>query len=529
MSNFFHITQLKIAQNKSIAKVDDFYSMRIVLVLFFLFCLFFSSHAGDSIAVHTRYEANTRSALSFFDVAYANPAEIFFKYPHSLTSVASGFSYLKQDTAVILQNGNAESLFAIDVNSYTRRNDKTTLWGRANYDTGMKRNLLYNETSDYTLLYPYVMGDSVGGDLNTSAYYFEGGLARQAGQIVCGVEAHFRAVIEYRDVDPRPKNLVNELVICPGAVFLLKKGYKIGLAFKIGRYKQTNDLNFFSELGVPNVYHFTGLGTDYYRFRGSHYSAYYKGNITGGTLSFSTETNNGFVAVADYTRFDYEKVLSSLNELPMANLKRHSLKCEVGYLNPNDRKNMGIKATLEYSKTTGTENIFGTSTGIAYQHIASLESLFKDEASLILSGLLESNKSKRLSWHLTPQVGFVHFNEEYLSVNKIETTNFLMICESGISGISERFSWSLKGSVEKLYTLNSSFEYNKETYPMFFNATYHNYVLDKGNHTRISIVPEIGFSYNPAFSLNIKIEWEHNWYENSVKSDCVNLRVGVLF
>ena len=48
------------------------------------------------------------------------------------------------------------------------------------------------------------MGDSVGGDLRTEQYRFQGGYAGRAGRIVWGAEAAYRATLAYRQVDPRP-------------------------------------------------------------------------------------------------------------------------------------------------------------------------------------------------------------------------------------------------------------------------------------------------------------------------------------
>ena len=149
---------------------------------------------------------------------------------------------------------------------------------------GVKRNVVWNETSDYDWVYPYVLGDSVGGDLRCEEYYFAGGYAREYGRVTWGGTLDYRAAVEFRNIDPRPKNVVGELNASLGISLRTKTHYGIGMSAFATKYKQSNEIKFYSELGQSKVYHFTGMGMDYARFSGNNNSAYYKGKSFGGNI-----------------------------------------------------------------------------------------------------------------------------------------------------------------------------------------------------------------------------------------------------
>lgn len=151
------------------------------------------------------------------------------------------------------------------------------IWGEAGYDFGQRRNVMLNESSDYQTVYPYVTADLVGGDLHEENYRFSGGFAHTLkGGVTLGAFAGYNALLAYRTVDPRPRNLTSDLDFAAGM-----RWRWLGMALKAGKYKQTNVVKFYNETFQPTVYHATGLGTDYFRFRGSNTNTYYNGRNFG--------------------------------------------------------------------------------------------------------------------------------------------------------------------------------------------------------------------------------------------------------
>lgn len=218
---------------------------------------------------------------------FQNPAMQSFHYQHSLNTLNVGYDYRHATTPKRLERGDGHRQAFVDVDAYLHKG-KATLWGNAYYVNGSTRNVLYNETTDLELLYPYLMADSVGGKTSQEYYYFMGGFSYPLGKKwTIGAEGEYTARMEYRTRDPRPKNLTGDLRAKVGVSYLLSGLHSIGAAVTARKYKQTNELKLYNEVSVPTIYHLTGLGNDYYRFRGVNTSTYYKGYGVGGMLTYS--------------------------------------------------------------------------------------------------------------------------------------------------------------------------------------------------------------------------------------------------
>ena len=155
-------------------------------------------------------------------------------------------------------------------------------------------------------------------------YRFSGGFAHTLkGGVTLGAFAGYNALLAYRTVDPRPRNLTSDLDFAAGM-----RWRWLGMALKAGKYKQTNVVKFYNETFQPTVYHATGLGTDYFRFRGSNTNTYYNGRNFGiqadAASALGKITDAGIHVAYDY--FGFDKIISSLNELPMRR-RRAPLQC----------------------------------------------------------------------------------------------------------------------------------------------------------------------------------------------------------
>ena len=164
----------------------------------------------DSVPVLERVDEYRTLRAGFHRLPYANPAMQWRRHARSLTEVEAGADLHRESRPAVMQQGDGHRLATVDVQSFANR-PEGSLWGEAGYRNGTYTNLKWNETSDYDLLHPYVMGDSVGGDLRTEQYRFQGGYAGRAGRIVWGAEAAYRATLAYRQVDPRPHNIAARL------------------------------------------------------------------------------------------------------------------------------------------------------------------------------------------------------------------------------------------------------------------------------------------------------------------------------
>lgn len=217
---------------------------RNLLILCFIFS-WCPLQAGDTLAAATvRVRERLSPAENFNGAAYRNPAVMQQAFRSSLSALQLGGALRNAGQAVVSQLGAGMQEFRFDASSYIRLDEKSRAWGNAWYRKGRREEVKWNETSDFMLVYPYVMADTIGGDLFFEEYFFAGGYSRKSGRVGWGVYLDYRALNEYRKADPRPKNTVSDLKVSAGAVMEAGERYAAGAALYGGRYKQDNQIDF---------------------------------------------------------------------------------------------------------------------------------------------------------------------------------------------------------------------------------------------------------------------------------------------
>lgn len=368
--------------------------------------------SASSLGIQERMWRYTSCFRRFADDVYTNPAAQFHRYDFSLSSASVRGEYNKESEPLYYEEGDGYDTFSFDADAYIRRNS-FVLWGDAAYNNSRLRNVCWNETSDSRLLYPYLSADSVGGDLNKENYSFSGGYAGSAGRFAWGARLSYIATVAYRGVDPRPKNITSHLSLYLGGAYLYGQ-YGIGLFLAGEKYKQTNDIDFYSELGSSKVYHRTGMGMHYVRFAGNNCESYYNGYRWRAGIELHPIDGSGWYTWGEFGRFSFEKILSSLNELPMAAVTEYQGVAGVGYKRRIDTTaSWGILVDGCYIDRRGTENIFGDASGNIYPQIASMQPYRNRMMSVSLSGYYEGGALSRLSYAVQPRMSSFSLTTTY--------------------------------------------------------------------------------------------------------------------
>lgn len=300
---------------------------------------------------------------------WKNPAVNQWRMSAGITRVGAGYSNRSEKSGDCDPRfGSGDAFWSAGADTYTKYRS-STLWGSARYTNGKTEGMLWNETADYDIVYPYVLADSVGGDMKREVYAFAGGYADRRGRWAWGAEMSYRATLEYRDVDPRPKNVVGCLDIAVGGAFNLARDYYAGISFNFRKYKQDNDIDFKSEMGNDKIFHLTGMGTDYHRFAGTGHDTYYDGYRYGLTADFAPASGSGAFASVDISRFTFDNILSEYNKLPMASAWHNSIGVRAGWLNRPAHSYWGVAMSVTAYRRHGTENIFGDPAGGIYPQV----------------------------------------------------------------------------------------------------------------------------------------------------------------
>lgn len=502
------------------------------LMLMSLLCGVFYTAQGQTVLERSLVNSSAVEN-EVFSLVYDNPAMKFQWHAATLTELYVGGEYQKEDLPTLVQEGDGLRFGTVNVSSYIC-NKKNRLWGQAYYKNGERLGRCWNETSDYKLLYPYVMGDTIGGNLKSEQYFFAGGYARNIGKYLIGIEGSYKAMIEYRNADPRPKNLTGDLNARLGAARYLGKKFLLGMGVYARKYKQTNDLVFYDELGVPNIFHFTGLGTDYYRFRGAKGESFYKGHAFGGSIDLLPATNAGVSAAIHYDNFQFDKVISTLNELPMASVKEDYMRGEIAWKKQKiDGWQWGTKGIIGYTRRVGTENLFGASTGNIYPLVSSQKKYMNEIYKGEISGVLEYTSVKGLRAAFLPQLGYIDIHTSYnapyrkMQVGMIQPGfRFRMAYPyhkwlfSGETGVE--FRCNVSSSLDIAQGVREGEEYLN-------HPTLSNYEALKVNKTGGHIQLRANYSWNKKYGLYLAAQYHYQKDRRSSESQYVNGQIGFMF
>lgn len=296
----------------------------------------------------------------------ANPALSPLRQPVSLSHVSAGFARAGMDAAVDYAVGKGAGYGFFDAATYMKLG-RSTVAAHASYRNGRRFGSRFCEVSDPQLVYPYYTADALGGDFRAEEYTFGGSYASDFGRgWIFGGRLGYRAMLEYRRVDPRPRNVVGRLSAAVGFGRRLGR-YRLAVGADAFRYTQTGSITFVSELGEIPVYHLTGLGHHYARFAGTGRSAYFSGWNRGASLALMPE-RRGAVAAVSFGRFTFDKILRDIDNLPLNTLRRDTWQASAGWFDSV----MSVSAYVTHVARRGCENIFGEPQGNIYPELFSL-------------------------------------------------------------------------------------------------------------------------------------------------------------
>jgi hypothetical protein len=483
----------------------------------------------DSSSVLRRINAKQALLNGFFPLIFANPALKPFQYDSKLTSIRFETQHERETEAITIHNGDGQQFNLLDVDSYIPL-DNSTLWGDASYSNGKRFHVKFNETSDPDILYPYLAGDTTGGNLQSEVYRFSGGYARFYDRFSWGIQAAFRASQEYRAVDPRPGNIASDLDLALGGSFRIVPSYAIALALHLRKYKQKNEIEFYNELGDVKVYHYTGLGTDYFRFRTKADKLYYNGNAAGASLYLFPQRSQGFVAALKYNRFNFGKVISPLNELNLTDMKEQTLEWETGYRKTASSHAAAFKIDGYFLRRAGWENIFGDEASNNYPFLISLEQYRRKIVRLRAVALYE-HYAGSLRWAVQPLAGYETETEKYTyPARKISRTHFTPELRIAFAKSLNKISFSADAVLKHYFPVNNTLALDGTVGENFSAPVLsRNHELLAGKRTALSLDGRINYAFRQDYALFAALLWQRGQYVDNIKTDYISICCGINF
>ena len=337
--------------------------------------------------------------------ALRNPAVHGDAYQRAFSQLALGIDLQRQSVAFTPQKGSGYTLPYLKVDTYHRLNNRSTVWGGASYTTGKQHRVRWNSTSDYDLLQPYVLADTLGGDTRRERYAISGGYATAIKRWTLGAEMLVRAEQEYRGRDPRMRGIVTDLTLRLGGVYRLGR-YCLDAGIEADIYKQTNSVAFYREEGVIPEYQMTGLGTEYNRFSGDKRSLYYDGGGVAVLLHAAPAMGSGLWADVTLEQHRYHRKLAEYNSMPLTDLYNEHVEANLGWKRDS---RLAAWAHVDYTRRTGNEHVGGMSNARYFPVIACL-TMYKSHAVDACVSALYGKKG----WNVVMAAGYISQNEQYV-------------------------------------------------------------------------------------------------------------------
>ena len=371
--------------------------------------------SGSDGPIIDRIDDSTSPATQLGSYTFdANPAAEAYRHPYTLSSINISADYLRQSKPATVQEGDGHMTGAFTAGSYMRLRRNTVVWGAAEFQTGQFRNIRWNNSSDYSRISPYVIGDSVGGDVQSRRYSFNGGYAGTAGRWSWGAKASYRASIDYRNRDPRVKIIVSDLNIDLGGTYKISNLYAIGLSGGVNIYVQESDLKFYNPINTIQTYAMTGIGTTYTRFSGnSTESTAYSGIGYRAAMQLFSIKDTGLKLTVDYNYARIDQILRDFNNLTLCYTDNHRLSGQASYVaRLSGSMTIGARLNAMWQRRLGTENLFGTAVNNTYERISSRTYYYNDIVASALEFPIQLHLSR---WQIiaTPKFGFDYNRESY--------------------------------------------------------------------------------------------------------------------
>ncbi|WP_079241412.1 DUF6850 family outer membrane beta-barrel protein [Chryseobacterium indologenes] len=323
------------------------------------------------------------------------------------------------------QKGKGINLWGAEVYSLQKLDDKTSVWGNASYTQGKNKHMVWNENSDYDLIYPYVAADSVGGDMKFENYSFSGGYSRKIDTYTLGITGSYQATLSYRDIDPRPKNTAAHFSLAMGADKLILEKFRVGAYVHAEKYTQKHYLSFVSNQGYPMIYNMSGLGNYNELLSGKLRQAYYEGWSYGGGLQIFEADNRNWYLNIGLKKFNLDKLLTEYADLNASKIDEQQFTFSAGKFFDSEKTVWGISAEGSSTERKGTENLFMNENSRNYIQIGSVEKYNHKINTIIFKGLIQVGNEKAKS-SLLPFFGWVQEKEKYSSpLSRIELSKLM--------------------------------------------------------------------------------------------------------
>lgn len=328
-------------------------------------------------------------------------------------------SYYNQPDMGLVWDGKRGEFTQVHIKGMHRTPDNSFWRGEAGYKRGTRFDTQWSNTAESELFYPYLVGDSIGGNYKSETYWLGGGYAKRFKRSTLAGDFSYNGSVHWRNSDPRPKNTNAELTLKLG--YLYESSFGIfGLNAGYTNYKQQLHITIEEDYRKDKFYLMLGMGLYDRRYSTleSSYSRYYRGNAWQIGTSYYQSENAGFFLTANFAKSSFQVEESDFRISAKAHT--NSVNLLAGY-----RQQKNGHFTLDYfggiilDKRAGTENAYknevsNDQTGATVPVLISSSSPFSlTQGFYFIQSRLSNQRNKQMFRQLALCVGMEKEEERY--------------------------------------------------------------------------------------------------------------------
>lgn len=464
-----------------------------------------------------------------------NSPLLFFSQPENKTLLSFG-TFIRRDKGetFVSERGSKDTEGNFHVHSgYHKKNGYS--WGSASYSFRKTAEVRFNESNDFDLVAPYVMGDTARAiPLQQHFYTFRAGNVQRLSNWLLSVSANYRASFAFRIQDPRPGNLSTLLEGKLGVGYIWDP-YALSLTLGMGRYKQNNHVAFLSDVGSSKEYHFTGLGSDYYRFRGGNTNLFYNGKSysVGIGLTPSNSPRKGFFFHGDWSLFTTNRIIRTLNNLPLTVLHNHDFQGSLGYLDCKNKSQWGAELFTRGRRSLGEVNIFGSSVAGLYPQIYTEHSYYRLELDYGTRFFIRNSslEPKGFLWGTSLSLMGRMFRETHLPQAQAKRDHFVISLAPFVyyrKGIWDCFAAPYAEVALRLGSPTLSLAKQVDPIEEYQQLLNKNFAIASGTQTRLGISIGASCKLTSSYSLLLSTSY-YNRLTSLASQRELSINLGLLF
>lgn len=505
-----------------------------IIILLCIFRLPVMAAGKDSLYLENSMNIPDKT---FFEKIYNNSSSTHFRpdaFSHG--DVGIHYNYSDFDKLSFIQDGSSLNQYKLAADGVVVKQNNI-FWGNISYTNFRRKNVRWNNVYDHNRVGPYLLADSIGGNVRGEEYNLAGGISVKYNKWIFGGKAGYIAGQNYRKTDPRPQATSTDIYIQASASYNIINNYQAGLSFNAGKYREDIKISVEQDKASYDFFPLKGFGLfDYtvFKAQASSYSTAYDGQNYGGVLFFIPQNKNGFLG---NFKFDYnfiEPNYGSDNSPTLYTYRTYDTSIDLGWQNYKNNYRSFIKFSYDYKLGKGTERIYyklqseDQQTPIVKYYLLSSNSFYtKKIIESKLSGGHEWFSAKNVKW-IIADISYRTYEERYAHLQyKMNFERLITSLQLGgefhlnqtsaiIPKIGVTYSPSLHSKkelpVNKIFTLsglpnisymeadlkaiNGSFTYQHKlkSFVSLYSSLYANYLTDKNNN-RYTIGLSVGLKY----------------------------------